>query len=283
MGGARAGPLHPHLCRRLPHAAHQAPPAGQRSWQQRQQQAGASQQCNGAALPPHFALAACFVCCRCPAISGRPTHISPCPSPHTQQEFNLYDEGRLHTINMRQPFQLGPFECTPIRVTHSIPDCCGLVLRSDHGTIVHTGAGCGAAGGDAAQHGQRTQQRRPWRHEAAAAWSLTPAASCAAAAHLLQATGRLTRTRWMARCLTAKCSTPWVRPAAGLVALLLRCWSGCCWCRAACCYALGRGGQLLPAATVLAVAARCTAEWGEDTHSPQTCSEGAWWRPLETQ
>ncbi|KAI7836750.1 hypothetical protein COHA_009388 [Chlorella ohadii] len=55
------------------------------------------------------------------------------------QEFNLYDEGRLHTINMRQPFQLGPFECTPIRVTHSIPDCCGLVLRSDHGTIVHTG------------------------------------------------------------------------------------------------------------------------------------------------
>jgi mRNA degradation ribonuclease J1/J2 len=27
----------------------------------------------------------------------------------------------------------------PIRVTHSIPDCCGLVLRSDFGTIVHTG------------------------------------------------------------------------------------------------------------------------------------------------
>ena len=27
----------------------------------------------------------------------------------------------------------------PIRVTHSIPDCCGLVLRSEFGTIVHTG------------------------------------------------------------------------------------------------------------------------------------------------
>ena len=26
-----------------------------------------------------------------------------------------------------------------------------------------------------------------------------------------------------------------------------------------------------------------TAEWGEEKHSPQTCSEGAWWRPLETQ
>ena len=24
-------------------------------------------------------------------------------------------------------------------MTHSIPDCCGLILRSEHGSIVHTG------------------------------------------------------------------------------------------------------------------------------------------------
>lgn len=26
-----------------------------------------------------------------------------------------------------------------MRVTHSIPDCCGMILRSAAGTIVHTG------------------------------------------------------------------------------------------------------------------------------------------------
>ena len=40
---------------------------------------------------------------------------------------------------MDRPVRMGPFEVTPIRVTHSIPDCCGLVMRSEHGTIVHTG------------------------------------------------------------------------------------------------------------------------------------------------
>ncbi|KAH7622044.1 hypothetical protein Ndes2526B_g02868 [Nannochloris sp. 'desiccata'] len=55
------------------------------------------------------------------------------------QEFNLWEPSRMHTLKMRQPFTLGPFECEAVRVTHSIPDCCGLVLRSEHGTIVHTG------------------------------------------------------------------------------------------------------------------------------------------------
>jgi mRNA degradation ribonuclease J1/J2 len=34
---------------------------------------------------------------------------------------------------------LAALQVTPLRVTHSIPDCCGLILRSEHGSIVHTG------------------------------------------------------------------------------------------------------------------------------------------------
>lgn len=51
----------------------------------------------------------------------------------------MCDENRLHVFDMRQPFKCGPFEVEAARVTHSIPDCCSIVLRSEHGTIVHTG------------------------------------------------------------------------------------------------------------------------------------------------
>jgi len=55
------------------------------------------------------------------------------------QEFNLWDGSRMHTLEVRKAFQCGPFEVEPLRVTHSIPDCCGLIMRSEFGTIVHTG------------------------------------------------------------------------------------------------------------------------------------------------
>ena len=42
-------------------------------------------------------------------------------------------------MEMGQRFMAGPFEIEAVRVTHSIPDCCGLIFRSEHGTIVHTG------------------------------------------------------------------------------------------------------------------------------------------------
>ncbi|CAL8471521.1 g11063 [Coccomyxa elongata] len=55
------------------------------------------------------------------------------------QEYSIWNESRFKTFKMGERFQLGPFECEPIRVTHSIPDCCGMILRSEHGNIVHTG------------------------------------------------------------------------------------------------------------------------------------------------
>ncbi|CAA7405149.1 unnamed protein product [Spirodela intermedia] len=55
------------------------------------------------------------------------------------KEFGIFVPSRLKVFKIRKRFQAGPFEVEPIRVTHSIPDCCGLVLRCSDGTILHTG------------------------------------------------------------------------------------------------------------------------------------------------
>lgn len=56
------------------------------------------------------------------------------------REFNMLGDGsRFKTMRMKERFNAGPFEVEPVRVTHSIPDCCGLILRSEAGNIVHTG------------------------------------------------------------------------------------------------------------------------------------------------
>uniref|UniRef100_A0A7C9ADR5 Myb-like domain-containing protein n=1 Tax=Opuntia streptacantha TaxID=393608 RepID=A0A7C9ADR5_OPUST len=55
------------------------------------------------------------------------------------KEFGIFVPSRLKVFQTRRRFTAGPFEIEPIRVTHSIPDCCGLVLRCADGTIFHTG------------------------------------------------------------------------------------------------------------------------------------------------
>ncbi|XP_019433148.1 PREDICTED: uncharacterized protein LOC109340040 isoform X2 [Lupinus angustifolius] len=55
------------------------------------------------------------------------------------KEHGIFIPSRLKTFRTRKKFTAGPFEIEPIRVTHSIPDCCGLVLRCSDGTILHTG------------------------------------------------------------------------------------------------------------------------------------------------
>ncbi|KAK1363249.1 Myb-like domain-containing protein [Heracleum sosnowskyi] len=55
------------------------------------------------------------------------------------KEFGIFVPSRLKTFRTKRRFNAGPFEIEPIRVTHSIPDCSGLVLRCADGTILHTG------------------------------------------------------------------------------------------------------------------------------------------------
>lgn len=55
------------------------------------------------------------------------------------QEHGLWEEGLVTLHRPGQRFTAGPFEIEPIRVTHSLPDCCAIVLRCADGTILHTG------------------------------------------------------------------------------------------------------------------------------------------------
>ncbi|GLT55338.1 hypothetical protein SLA2020_284700 [Shorea laevis] len=55
------------------------------------------------------------------------------------KENGIFLPSRLKVFRTRRKFMAGPFEIEPITVTHSIPDCCGLVLRCADGTILHTG------------------------------------------------------------------------------------------------------------------------------------------------
>lgn len=54
-------------------------------------------------------------------------------------EFTFDKPPELAALPLHQPLQLGPFEVEAYRVTHSIPDSTGLVIRSRVGTVVHSG------------------------------------------------------------------------------------------------------------------------------------------------
>lgn len=46
---------------------------------------------------------------------------------------------RLVVISSEREFKIGDFTITPISVTHSIPDCVAFSIKTDVGTIIHTG------------------------------------------------------------------------------------------------------------------------------------------------
>lgn len=45
----------------------------------------------------------------------------------------------LHAMRPGDRIALGPFEVEPYRVTHSMPDCTGLIVRTAQGVLVHSG------------------------------------------------------------------------------------------------------------------------------------------------
>ncbi|MEP6341818.1 MAG: ribonuclease J [Maricaulaceae bacterium] len=54
-------------------------------------------------------------------------------------EFELLDDVELHEIPLKGRFDLGPFDIEMITLTHSIPEPNALAIRTDAGTILHTG------------------------------------------------------------------------------------------------------------------------------------------------
>lgn len=57
---------------------------------------------------------------------------------HRLNEHGLWDADRMRLFAPARRFACGPFEAQALRVTHSIPDCASVVLRSDAGTVLHT-------------------------------------------------------------------------------------------------------------------------------------------------
>lgn len=58
---------------------------------------------------------------------------------HRLEEHEGWDAGRMRRFAPGAAFTCGPFEVEALRVTHSIPDCASVVMRSEVGTVLHTG------------------------------------------------------------------------------------------------------------------------------------------------
>ena len=54
-------------------------------------------------------------------------------------DHEILSHSRLLETSPRKPFQIGSFQIEPVRVTHSMVDATALAIRTDAGTIVHTG------------------------------------------------------------------------------------------------------------------------------------------------
>lgn len=76
-----------------------------------------------------------------PLIDG-PIYAPPLALAFVQRKLDEHGIEPAHgmkPISPRDKVTIGPFELEFLRVTHSMPDCVGIVVRTPHGTLVHTG------------------------------------------------------------------------------------------------------------------------------------------------
>ncbi|MCX8133689.1 MAG: ribonuclease J [Roseococcus sp.] len=73
---------------------------------------------------------------RCPVIAGP---FASAVLRRKLAEAGLSQEVELHTLPRSTRRALGPFEIEFLHVTHSVPEASALVLRTRHGTVLHTG------------------------------------------------------------------------------------------------------------------------------------------------
>ena len=58
---------------------------------------------------------------------------------HRIGEHRLGSQFEIRSMEVGDRITAGPFDVEPIRVTHSLPDCASLFLRSEAGNLLHTG------------------------------------------------------------------------------------------------------------------------------------------------
>lgn len=72
---------------------------------------------------------------------GCPVYATPFTAALVRRKFDEYEITGvdLYVIDMNARFSLGPFDIEYVTLTHSIPEPSGVVLRTELGTILHTG------------------------------------------------------------------------------------------------------------------------------------------------
>ncbi|MBI4519096.1 MAG: ribonuclease J [Deltaproteobacteria bacterium] len=85
------------------------------------------------------------------------------------REHGLADAARLHVVEPRQPWQMGPFVIEALHVTHSIVDAVALAIRTPLGTVIHSGD---FKFDQTPLDGRRTDLQRLGEYGAAGVWLL---------------------------------------------------------------------------------------------------------------